>query len=342
MILYSSTSLPSNWNLASMNPFPGVSHICLHLEAHEFYMRSLEDLEEELAHNFRLEYSELLSSTATKYLIRLDDPFFHVIYDALTLVLKIHRLDPAAVFILYRPRIESESTRKIYEYFEELFKSKNIEYLMLYPARDELIDKMGYYSPVIETSNYIDIVGHINDNDLRFTLDDYLLMSREVMANIGGDGVAPHRKVYLSRSHIEHRQFETKEGHVGHTDDTRMYDEELLEDFFRSKGYEIVIPEQRFSTFREQLEYMRSVKVMASITSSAITNALFMEDSQVVIEIVAELVFPTEDRTTEQTLFGNYIQTSYEKLHTHVCVPSRRDPRPVIKAIETLVNSLHP
>ena len=341
MIQYRSSSVPSNWDISTATPFSGTSHICLELVSHDFYYESLEEIQSKTIHNFRLESSDLLKSTSIKYLIRLDDPFFHVIYDSLTLVLALHRLDHSGIFILYRPRIESESTRKIYDYFEELFESKNISYLMLYPARDELIDKMGYYSPVIETFNYIDIISYLNDNDIKFTLDDYLFASREVLAHLGPNTDAPHRRVYLSRSHIDHRQYETRDGHVGYRDDVRLENEELLEDFFRSNGYEIVVPEHKFNTFREQLEYMRSVKVLASVTSSGITNALFMEDGQTVIEIVAELVFPGEDLTTEQTLFGTYIQTSYEKLHTHVCIPSRRDPKPVIKTLETLVATLN-
>lgn len=339
MVQYRDTSVPSNWDISVIVPSPEVSYICLDLDSREFYCESLKEIQDKVGHNFRLETIELSKSVSTKYLIRLDDPFFHVIYDSLTLILTLHKLDPSASFILYRPRRESESSGKIYDYFEELLRFKNIKYVMLHPVKDEIIHDTSNFSPVVETSNYFDIVKHLNSNNIKFTLDDYLSTSREVLSHLGPSPADPYRKVYLSRSHINHRRYETKEDHVGYKDDIRLDDEELLEDFFMSKGYEVIVPERKFKTFREQLEYMRSVKVLASVTSSGLTNALFMEDGQFVIEIVAELVFPAKDFTTEQTLFGTYVQTSYEKLHTHICVPSRRDPVSVIKVLETLMST---
>jgi hypothetical protein len=341
MVHYRSSSLPSNWDISAVPKSLDMSYICLELQSEDFYCEPLKDIKDKTGHNFRLESNDLFKSAVTKYLIRLEDPFFHVIYDSLALILTLHKLDPDAIFILYRPRRESESSTKIYDYFEELFNFKSLKYVMLHPAKDETTNDMGYYSPVIETFNYLDIVKYLNRNDMYFTLDDHLLVSREILSHLGPSSVSPYRKVYLSRSHINHRRYKTRKDHVGHKDDIRLDNEELLEDFFTSKGYDIVVPEMKFKTFREQLEYMRSVKVLASVTSSGITNALFMEDGQFVIEIVAELVFPAENLTTKQTLFSNYIETSYEKLHTHIYLPSRRDPKPVIEVLKTLVDALN-
>lgn len=303
---------------------------------------SLQDLKSKLGEPLSQTSSPVLASNSTKYLITLEAPFFHIIHDSLTLIFKLASEDPDGAFILYAPRDQSGSAAIIYDYLEDILNAKGISFLMLRPQPNDPPDdaqEYSRYTQVIEVSNFIKVADIIKNKDLHFSLLDYETTSNLLLEhlNLQEDGIEPYRKVYLSRSHIEPRKYKTFEGHSWYKDDQRMYEEHVLEDFFRSRGYEIVIPEEKFITFEDQVRYMRTVSVLASITSSGISNNLLMKNGQTVIEISAELVFPKGDNDTEQTLFNSYALTSYAKKHAHILIPSSRDPR---LAISSMLNTL--
>jgi len=86
---------------------------------------------------------------------------------------------------------------------------------------------------------------------------------------------------------------------------------------------------------------MTEVKTLVSLTSSGLTNMIFMQTGQTVVEIQAEIVLhihqeQSRQETLLQRLHPFYQVLSYMRDHVIVSVPSNRDPN---KVIETLTSS---
>lgn len=348
MIQVTSTTLPIKWDPSSWDANKESTFICLDIFDVSFKEApSLELLSQKLNTKLSLLTDPLLESSANKYLITLESPFFHAIHDSITLIFKLASEDPTAVFVLYRPREQAGSAAEVYDYLKEVLSANNISYLLLEPQPNDPPDDAQEYArhtQVIKVTNYLKVGEVINKKNPSFSLADYRRTSDLLLENLNlkDSNELPYRKVYLSRSHIVPREYITKDGHIGYKDDQRIYDEHVLEQFFSSLGYEIVIPEEKFKTFEEQVRYMSTVSVLASVTSSGLSNNLLMRNGQTVIEISAELVFPKGPNDTEQTLFNSYTLTSYAKNHSHLLIPSSRDPNAVIDSFRHLLGSICP
>lgn len=98
--------------------------------------------------------------------------------------------------------------------------------------------------------------------------------------------VKPFRKVYLSRRHIEERKYYWIKDGLSSSSDHRLYDHEKLENFMEENGFEVLIPEDKFDNFEDQINYMYEVDVLASLSSSGIANSLFMQPETSVVEFI--------------------------------------------------------
>lgn len=327
MLNMTPTSRPTRWDTSTWQIINETKHIYLDLVEKKFISSSIKNTT--LNHDLQLYTDPLLQSTSLKYLIQLQPQFSHSLHDSLAMILKLNLLRPKAVFILYVPQGQLKGVNLVYDYIEELLNYKQIDHVILSPLGGD-----SRYSPVVEIQNYIDT--SIYSNNL--SLDDYSNTFSTIKEHVCLDQVTPYRKVYLSRSHIDRRDNRNSAGTFGgFKDDVRMENEKILENFFREKGYEIVIPELKFSSFREQIEYMNTVKVLASVTSSGLLNSFFMQDGQFILEIVAELV---TDGGRDQSLVSYYSDYSYIKDHVHLSIQSRRDPVEVVHKLENLINPL--
>lgn len=145
----------------------------------------------------------------------------------------------------------------------------------------------------------------------------------------------PFRKVYCSRRKTKYK---TGIAIVGDKDpetlpikddSKRVSNEEELENYLISKGFEVVYPED-FVSFEDQINYFSSVKTLISITSAGLTNMCFMKDGSQVIEIkVPMLVQGT------LSLHGHYVSIAWAKKLIYFAIPSMRSTEDVVSAIET-------
>ena len=71
--------------------------------------------------------------------------------------------------------------------------------------------------------------------------------------------------------------------------DSRIDDHEKIEKYFSSIGFEIIIPEN-FKNFEDQLNYMYETKILISLTGSGLTNCIFMQPEQKIVEIFTPLI----------------------------------------------------
>lgn len=85
----------------------------------------------------------------------------------------------------------------------------------------------------------------------------------------------PTRKLYVSRKKINREE-------------KRIDDENAVENVFIKHGFEIIYSED-IPTFKEQFELFNSCSVLAGLTGAGLTNLLFMQKNQVVIEIISKL-----------------------------------------------------
>lgn len=101
----------------------------------------------------------------------------------------------------------------------------------------------------------------------------------------------PYRNVYLTRKKVnkDNAKLEEPNLRLSHTKDNRIDSEDGLSDIFAELGFEVIAPED-FKDFKEQLNFFYSVKTIASLTSSGLTNALFMQPGGTVMEISTPLV----------------------------------------------------
>lgn len=299
------------------------------------------------SNKYLLVENKSLSSDGPVVYLTINDAFYLAVHEILPFVDKIHESNPSTHFILHRPPTdcppdEKESRDATYRGIFEFFTDAGIAFSHLGPD-----DPPTAY----RVKNFLDLSKNLEpfeNNKMYLTHQDVKNTLNKLKVFFGVTAnETPKKKVYLSRTHLtesrRRRQLPVvPESQNQFADDIRMENEALLEDFFRGKGYDILIPENRFSTLKEQVEYFDGVSVLAGVSGSGLVNCLLMQDNQLVLEIVAELVFDEgEDGASFQVLNSDfYLYDSYIKEHVYLAVPSRRDPHKVIKSLEELDKKL--
>lgn len=346
IISYAPSSIPPKWDLA---PPSGNTYVYYDINRDAFTFCSLEEIN---TPDLNLEYSvitnEALASNDTKYLIPVDNEFFHLFHDTIPAISRLHRDDQAAMFLIFKQHrrgseAAKKSVQKLHDYLEKFLSEKNISYMLITPP-----DATGESLTIFKGNNFIDFRGKSRDRNSQpfMSFKEIADWSEDVREHAGKTILSPHRKVYLSRRHLKDIRGKTFVGvsidYPGYKNDLRMDNEYILEEFFLSKGYEIIIPEESFSTMEEQIQYMKSVKVLASITSSGLTNSLFMKNGQTVIEITAEVAGVTGHGSggAHQAKLDYYLTDSFFKDHVHIGVPSNRDPLEVVGRLERIIDLL--
>lgn len=161
----------------------------------------------------------------------------------------------------------------------------------------------------------------------------------------------PFRNVYVSRrrqdeSYRKHKIFDEKTGFS--YDGLRIDDEVALEKTFVDLGFEVVYPED-FNGFDEQVNFFYSVKTIASLTSSGLTNAVFMQPGGTMIEIVSPVIAKpiSPDGVADplqKGIHNFYKDISFLKEHTYIAIQNPNfkfeDVRNTIESNEKLKNFL--
>lgn len=149
----------------------------------------------------------------------------------------------------------------------------------------------------------------------------------------------PKDKIYISRRHIPDRSYQQIEG-IKCNDDNRLYDHYVLEDYLAKKGFHIVIPEM-LTNFQEQMQLFANAKTIISLTSSGISNMIFMPSGSTVIEFVTPIATPIGDLSNGNIVKGFegihhlYHAMSFIKNHAYVGIPNpTKKSEDIIKLIE--------
>jgi capsular polysaccharide biosynthesis protein len=121
----------------------------------------------------------------------------------------------------------------------------------------------------------------------------------------------PNKKIYISRKNYS-------------SHDIRVDNEEILENYFIEKGFQIVYPED-IPTFKEQFELFNSCSTLAALSGSGLTSLIFLQENQKVVEILTEVMvgFTMSDHETKNIIYGihdHYREMALLKNHTYLVV----------------------
>lgn len=266
-------------------------------------------------------------SDEIKVFIPLIPGFYHFFYDSIGAFVKQYNKTPEALFIFDTYRLE-KSDLEPFEFLKSVLIKKNIQFMV--------IDSSDY-GPIY-ANNFYSMKGIIGDtNDSANSVLDFFI------DEIDQKDISPYRKVYLSRSSVEPKDYiDIITDGTSHSNDIRIYRELLLESFFQDNGFDVVNPETHFKSFRDQLNYFYEVKVLVSATSGGITNAMFMQPNGKVVELITSKVNPLgiyaktidDKMQVEEVLHHYYVSLCWNKEHTYIGV-SNKD-----RLASTLINKL--
>lgn len=202
---------------------------------------------------------------------------------------------------------------------EDYIKKYNINHKILYPGTI-LIAKNITFNVMVHPS-----------------INDWNNVYNFILEFIENKNIVPHKKVYISRSLSDKDPLaisweEKNNGHIWTNDyiyknDKRVDDEEKLEEYFKSLGFEIVHA-QNFSNITDQINYFNYAKIIVGLTGNGLTNQFFMKNNQMVIELSTPI-------STSGELLGltMYHDMSMAKKHTYVSISHDRNAENIIKKI---------
>jgi capsular polysaccharide biosynthesis protein len=133
----------------------------------------------------------------------------------------------------------------------------------------------------------------------------------------------PNKKIYISRKNYS-------------SHDIRVDNEEILENYFIEKGFQIVYPED-IPTFKEQFELFNSCSTLAALSGSGLTSLIFLQENQKVVEILTEVMvgFTMSDHETKNIIYGihdHYREMALLKNHTYLVVLNSEKQAELVKA----------
>lgn len=277
---------------------------------------------------------ELLSDEL-KVLIYVHDKFYHFFVDSLPFILKLHKLYPDARFVLYIKRSKQINSEPFLHVMFELLEELKIKYNVFnFKYEDKSSD-------ACLMKNFVRTDETVFNVHAALTLQDLVETSNLLKRKYVDETIEPWRKVYIPFAGGSEDFGDVYVEDGSYPNDIRMHDELKLQTYFRSIGYEIVTPERDFSGIAEQVRFMSEVSLLCSVSSSALTNSLFMQPGGKIVELAAEVVVPSGVRDdgyvkTSQSIPLEYYPLSFAMGHSHLMVPTNRDADATISRLANL------
>lgn len=238
-------------------------------------------------------------SSRLKMLVGLGNMFFHSIIEDLASIMYFgEQIDD--LLVLLAPPVHGRD--KVFDYVVAQMERKGISY--------EIFE----HDDTVEINNYFYFGRfHFNESTSRS-------LSQSFRESVDSP-VKPYRKVYISRKkastcQASYLDYDTigKLNAAG-LDDLRVDDEDLLELYFSSHGFEIVYAEE-FATLQDHVSYMNSVKTLVSVFSSGLASIFMMQENQVVVEIPVVATEVDDDGVVRRIMYFPYQSlSSYVGIH---------------------------
>lgn len=276
-----------------------------------------------------------LVSDEKKVFCSLDRSFYHNVHDDLVQIIRaIEQVPDAKIYIDGSVLKDyNASTDNHIRYVLDTLTKRKINYEIVH---------FNKYSGML-VNNYYIAPTHRDVGNSAKTIYEF------VKPDIKDLNIKPYRKVFLSRRNQGNRQSGNPTLITAGITDNRTDNHDIVEKFFQELGYEIVIPEQQFDNFIDQINFFYTVKTLVSVTSSGLANAIFMQPGQTVVEIKTPLAIQVhqsfftatpESQTIDgpgmliEELHHFYEVISFKKNHLHISIPSAEKAMlPIIKRI---------
>lgn len=252
-----------------------------------------------------------LISDEKKILVSLNIGLYNFYYTCVVLLLRANRQAPDATMILDVSGIRSELNTTYYKFLFTLLDDLNIKYVVVDPLEANNLYVNNFYK-----------LSHqeISNEDIEYF---YKIIEKYIK----NKDIKPFRKVYISRKYIAPRDFPMMKKGLMFSDDNRILNQKELEDYVTSCGFEIVYPED-FDNFIDQINYFYEAHTILSVTSSGITNCIFMQPGNTLIELITPLVMALGNPFGEEEIGGHesihhiYHAVAYNKRHAYIGVPN--------------------
>lgn len=258
-----------------------------------------------------------LSSDEQKIHMVLGGSLFHIVTDEISSLAYLHETYPDATLVLvylYTGERELVTKLKVMNYLQTILKIAGVK------AEFVWIDRPGPqpFPLYVKAKNYF----VVNKETSRGTVPT-INQGRELLALGLDPSPMPFRKAYLSRKKVAngltvHLSDENSfsPDSPNYTFAQRIDDSDRLEKYMIDKGFEIVYPED-FAGLKEQIEYMRTVRTLVSISGGGLINTLFMQPGQTVIELQTEIITRAATNRDKNVPFKDLVFEYERRVHPH-------------------------
>jgi hypothetical protein len=275
--------------------------------------------------NKNIEVKNFLSDNKKVFISLVTQPY-HFFHDALGNFLSIYEKEPQALYIFDLSALHKRD-EKYLSFFKKTLEEKKINFVFIQLNQETIIYANNFY-----------VQYAINDstnagNNLYNFFNSF----------IKNKNIKPFRKIYISRSFIKKGDFSkiVLPG-ASFTHDQRIDDEQLLENYLKDNGFEIIVPETYFDTFEDQINQFYEAKTVVSLTGSGLINIAWMQPRSTVVELATSMVLPlgfidekNNIRHVEETIHHFFSALSFNKEHNYIAIPNtKRSAKDVIKNIE--------
>jgi capsular polysaccharide biosynthesis protein len=290
-------------------------------EPHVLYCSSEGPIEFTVSKNVSdKEFLDLTENGTESFVVYASNEYYHFIIDTLSPILSQYKKNKQIRIILFS-RDKTVFNDSYYSFLKFLIKS-----LEMHGISYKVVDISE--SPSIKLNNFIVFKGlGKTHNNITKNILEYV---REYLHQTN---IEPTKKIYLSRSKVNDHDLNTllngrNPGSVIFNNDKRVDDEDAIEKFFVSNGFEVVNPEE-LKSFEDQIKLISSAKVLASLTGAGLTNMVFMHPGQKVIELTTPLL-----SSGAISFHQHYWSLAYVSQHIYQSVPNNRKAKDLIVYLE--------
>lgn len=275
------------------------------------------NVNKELEH---INYLDLTEDGVESFVVYASSEYYHFIIDTLSPILSQYKKNKKIRIILFS-RDKKVFNDTYYSFLQFLIRSLEIHNIYY-----KIVDISE--SPSIKLNNFTVFCGFSKmHNNITKNILEY------VKEYLDQSGIEPNKKIYLSRSKVFDHDLDTllngrDPNSVIFDNDKRIDDEMLIQKFFIDNDFEIVSPEE-LPSFEDQIKLISSTKVLASVTGAGLTNMVFMQPGQKVIELTTPLL-----SSGAISFHQHYWSLSYVSKHSYQSVPNNRKAKDVIVLLE--------
>jgi hypothetical protein len=269
-------------------------------------------------------------SDQPKVLIPISMSFYHFYHDFFGAFLTQYELMPDAKYIIDITVIKDISPLPSFlKLFFKFLNDNKVDYESVDFGKTNKININNFYYTNLQAES-----SELNDPALKiYNMSQNYVKDVNVLAN---------RKIFLSRKNFQNRDLSPFiNERLPFQNDNRIDDEKKAEEYFKTLGFEVVIPEN-FKNFEEQINYMYEAKTIISYTGSGLTNAFFMRPGSTVIELVTPLISfsslgngVTEALSNAQEEIHHFYHLLAQSMN-HKYIGIRNKERSIDKIIETI------